>query len=294
MPLRRTLVFGLMLGVFAGCTTTEQMAPHASWMNRMRALRPVFGSDALQLQVAVIRQPLGDPYLNFDLWQDIDEQVIPLEKRPALEANGLRVGTINGSVPDRLFTLLTSEKACVHSRQISVTPGKPHFLALGPGDRPRALQLVQDGETLAVTLDRAQFGLAIASSTNDDGRTVLKFEPRVQHGSSQFLPRPSAERGEWSLLPGRPEEKYPRLGWEVALTANEFVVIGALPQQKQTLGFYSLIQVEAEPTMQDILVIRPLPSRNATANPTPRGSVKPLAIQTLELFPWPLQRSQSP
>ncbi|NJS37805.1 MAG: hypothetical protein HC783_01030 [Rhodobacteraceae bacterium] len=41
---------------------------------RLAATEP----DSLQVEVALLRQPLGDPYLNKDLWHEVDELTLPL------------------------------------------------------------------------------------------------------------------------------------------------------------------------------------------------------------------------
>src|SRR5205823_13885112 len=77
------------------------------------ALKPFagpLGADAVGLQVAVLEVPVGDRYVNGGLWATIDEQVVALDRKSALDDNGFRIGLV-GPRPDGFDDLLNSPRA---------------------------------------------------------------------------------------------------------------------------------------------------------------------------------------
>ena len=88
IPLALLLVCGCTgMSAFTGPTTS------------MKPATGPFGPDAVGLEVAVIEVPVGDRYVNSGLWATIDEQVVNLDHKAALDDNGLRVGLIGGMRP---------------------------------------------------------------------------------------------------------------------------------------------------------------------------------------------------
>src|SRR5437870_10332225 len=108
----RALVWGLLAGLLAGCATGTP-APATSWLRRFQQLDIPTGPDVVNMEVVLLERPVGDSYLDHELWQTADEQVVPLERKAVLEENGFRVGQIGGQTPVGLQALLTSERSCV-------------------------------------------------------------------------------------------------------------------------------------------------------------------------------------
>src|SRR5207237_6566916 len=86
--------------------------------------------DAIVLTVAVLEQPVGDRYLNVGLWAAADEQVVALDRRAALEDNGVRVGVVDGIPPAEFLALLTADRSNPTSRQHLTRAGSPKVLPL--------------------------------------------------------------------------------------------------------------------------------------------------------------------
>ena len=96
------LLFGL------GCANDDaRRGPE--WLQRMQSFWTDVRPDAMQMEFFYVRRSIGDPYLCDGLWHDLDENCVPLEKRPLLAANGLRVGMVGGTVPTRLQHWLCSD-----------------------------------------------------------------------------------------------------------------------------------------------------------------------------------------
>src|SRR5262245_7782811 len=88
------ILLTLML-LLLGCGLTEESRP-GSWLSRFT---PSWAgpSTAGQIEVAMIEDALPSNFLAERIWQEVDEQVVPLEQRPVFEANGVRLGVVNGA-----------------------------------------------------------------------------------------------------------------------------------------------------------------------------------------------------
>ncbi len=300
-----SLIWLLPLCIGAGCADRQQVA--SNWLDRFRALRPGFNAENVQIEVSLVRQQLGDPYLNHDLWDMVDEQALPLDQKPVLAANGFRVGTVGGTVPGELQNLLTHEPKDAgirlasktegngaSARRLTIKVGHPYFLPLGPADRPATLKVARNGQQSRLELEKTQFGVFIQPAVSPDGETVLRFEPAVRHGDNNLMPKPTEDRSDWTLLTTRPEERFPSLGWEITLPPNEYLIVGGLVQQPGTLGHYSFVQDDMRSPGQWLLVVRSCRPQQvsahhyspvAQADGEPQSAKKrgplPLALQSL-------------
>lgn len=248
---RRSLLVGLLIGVLAGCSTSRPERT-TSWMQQLNGPS---GSDVVHLDVALLEVPLSDVYVSEGLWEVADEQVVPMESKAMLEDNGFRVGQIGGLPPVGLQERLTSERSCVNPRRLQLRSGKATTLALGPTAGRLQFQLRQDGEETPMALEQAQSSLAVVPSLTREGRVRLQFTPQVKHGETSLNFKPASDRSGWTLQEQRPEETFAALRWEVTLSPNEYIVVGAA-DHPTSLGHQSFIRPNERVPVQRLLVIR--------------------------------------
>lgn len=255
MHSRCALLFGLLTLMLGGCVTPQplQLTSAKEFAN---PLTGPTGPDVLIMDVALIERPIGDRYLNRDLWTAADEQVIAQEHKGLLEDNGFRVGQVGGLIPPELLSLLTSERSCANPRRMQLRAGKPTSLVLGPLVPRFRFEVRANGQTTPAQADQAQVTLEVVASMSRGGRTRLQFTPLIQHGEATLEPRPAPDRSGWILQEQRPADRYPHLAWDVTLPSNEFVVVGASFDRPGTLGHESFIRKEETPPVQRLLVIR--------------------------------------
>jgi hypothetical protein len=211
------------------------------------------------MEVALIERPVGDPYLGQELWDGVDEQVIPLDRKYAVADNGFRIGLIAGAGPARFRELLTSERSCASPRRIQRQAGDPSTLTLGLTMPRCRFELFQDGQAVVIELEQAQCTLVVVPTLTDDGRTRLQFTPQVRHGEARQLPQPAVDRSgtySWVLQEKRPTETYSGLKWEVTVAPNEYVVVGARSDRPQTLGHRYFVRGDEPSPVQRLLAIR--------------------------------------
>jgi hypothetical protein len=255
MGRRPALVVALLTALLAGCTTSKPVRATA-WLDRLRQLGHPSGPDVIQMHVALLERPVGDPYINGGLWTTSDEQVVALERRATLEDNGFRVGQIGGIPPAEFFALLTSERSCVNPRGIQLHSGKATSVVLGPPLAACRFIVQQDGRPAPVSLDQAQCSLEVLPTLVADGRTRLQFTPIVQHGATRLQPAPAADHSGWTLQAHRPTDRYDDLIWEVTLPPNEYVVVGGRFDRPETLGHQCFVRPDEPSPVQYVLVIR--------------------------------------
>jgi hypothetical protein len=288
-------ILGLLMCAILGCTAAPTIHTSA-WLERILQPAGPTGPDVVQMDVALVERPLGDAYLNVDLWTDADEQVVALESKAIVEDNGFRIGQIGGMTPVVLQTLLTSEKSCADPRRLRSHAGKPTKLVIGPETPLCRFQIQREGGTLQVALQRAQCSLEVVASLTDDGRTRLRFVPQIHHGDNNLLPRPATDLSGWIFKDERPTERYPQFAWEVTLAPNEYVVVGGRYDRPETLGHQIFLRGEEATPVQRLLVIRTSrPSQTLdTAQSLATAEMVPARFAAISGHPQPTVRGTAP
>lgn len=276
----------LLTALTAGCVHPPQSVRSTNWLYPFRPGSGPSGSDVIIMDVALLERPVGDRFLNQDVWTVADEQMIALDRKAVLEDNGLQIGQLGGLPPPGLQALLTSERSCVNPRRITLRSGSSYDLLLGPAHEQLCFERVREGRVEEKIFDAAQCVLVVTPTLTDDGRTLLRCTPQVRHGQVQHLPQPAADLSGWVLQAQQATETYTDWTFEVSLATNEYVVIGGRANRPTSLGCQCFVRVDETNPVQRLLVIRTgrmAPSvTSATASeesePFGRGA-PPLAVQ---------------
>jgi hypothetical protein len=277
----RAVLLAVLAGWCGGCVG-GQTQRSATLFDARRPFTGPTGSDVVQIDVALIEGPLGDRYVNQDLWQLADEQGVSLEQKTALEENGFRVCRVGGLPPAGLQTLLTSERSCPDPRRVSLHSGTPAPLPLGPVCKQCRFRLKQGEEVSAVDLADAQCVLEVVPTLSEDGQILLRFTPHVKHGQARRVPHPSKDPSgalQWEWDERQPEEDYSWLSWELAVAPNEYVVVGTRLDREGTLGQRCFLELAKTAPVQRLLVLRTAPCPDAASIQRSVSRVPPLALQ---------------
>jgi hypothetical protein len=286
----RGVLVGLLAGLCVGCTTGDGARPATSLFGGLRPLQVPAGADIVRLDVALLERRVGDPYLNEGLWTLADESGVPLESRAALEENGFRIGQVGGLPPPELLALLTSERSCANPRQIRLHTGDAKDLLLGPILPVCRFQVLEDGEPDAVNLEQAQLMLSVVPTLTRDGRIALHFTPQVEHGEAQLVPCPAPDHSGMVLQRQRAVNRYTALSWDVTLAPNEYVVVGARGERRESLGYQAFVRPQESPPVQRLLVLRASRTAPGAPDDTPGDAAE--SIQRCP--PVAFQASSSP
>ncbi len=134
MRRRLALMLALCLGCAAGCHPGGA-ARSTAWLPRLRPFQGPAGADVVQMRVALVECPLGEPdfrYINGELWALADERAIDLEHQQVMKDSGFRVGQVGSQPPARLLELLTSGRSNTAARSISFRADHAKELPIGP------------------------------------------------------------------------------------------------------------------------------------------------------------------
>jgi hypothetical protein len=282
-----------MVFTFSGCLWTEQ-TEKASFLNRFRD--QAFTPDHALIEVALLERPIGD-YINQDIWKSTDEILGDLERRKALEENGLRIGQLVGAPPDEFQQLLLSKRCCINPHALIFPAGKTTPIWLGQTTPVAFFDFVQGKSRKELTFDQARFGLDVDARFDKEGKTILTFTPKVEHGEQLFPFKAAPERSAWELQLDKAARRFPELRWEVTLGANQYVFVGGRIDRERTFGVKALTVLEGDLGVQRLLVIRNCRSvsaheahANTVAELVAADRTPPLALQAT----LPATRAKTP
>ncbi|MHB8900076.1 MAG: hypothetical protein ACYC6Y_15110 [Thermoguttaceae bacterium] len=229
--------------------------------------------DSVTLDVYFVRYPFGDPVVNDELWQQVDEQQIPIETRRRLSANGFRAGVIAGQIPVSLSQLLElkGKSAPVGGAQSTTLdqvgsdegPMWSHK-QLRPGKRceivtseryPELPVLLSgpDGVT-GKTYQLAQGVLGVSAVPEKDGRVLLEVIPELHHDNEQRIF--SGSQGAWRIDMARPRLAFDDMTMTVSLAPGQMIVLSSLAACQGSLGHNFLTTDSSGSLEQKLLVIR--------------------------------------
>ena len=234
-----------------------------------RSFAPVVPADGLVVEKILLERPLGDSFLDRELWEAVQPVGTP-ETRALLSENGIRVGLLTGILPPQFQTMVatkadvsgTPELMTFNNRKEAVIP------TAGPIESCN-FDLLGDlaGRSTSVSLKNVRCGVMVRPQAAGEGRVKLWCEPQLQHGSREQRYRPSEDGTQFTTFEEVPTEKYAGLGFEVPLQADECLLIGCIAEQQGRLGV-TLFSAEASGNpRQRLLVIRARQvNTNATAD----------------------------
>jgi len=243
----------LILCTLTGCLGAEQIE-HGTFLKRFRdqAITP----DHALIEVALIERPVGDDYINHQVWKHTDELLVDLDRRKAHDENGLRIGQLVGAPPVEFQQLLTSQRCCINPHALIFPAGKTSTIWLGQTAPVSFFDFVEGRTRTELTFDQARCGLDVDARFDRHGRTILTLTPKVEHGEQLFPFRPVPERSTWELRIEKAAKKFPELSWEVTLGPNQYLFVGGRIDRLRTLGVTALTQLEGNLGVQRLLVIR--------------------------------------
>jgi hypothetical protein len=296
----RRLIWGLWAGLVGGCLAGEPARPTSVTEHFSPLERPAI-ANAIYMQTALLEAPVGDRYLNKDLWNQADDLVLTVDQKGLLEDNGFCVGQVGGVTPPEFLARLTSERSCVNAKLHQAPLDTPVAINLGPPLAKCQFKIERDSGRTPVDVEDAQCRMEIVPSTAPDGRTRLRFTPLVQHGKPGQFYQPTADRSGFMLNDQRPIERYTALAWEVTLALNEYAVVGACYDKPDTLGARCFVRTDEQLPRQRLLVVRTCRPVAGVAlddglidggEPPWSGRSLPLAVQALLSAPASRSRSE--
>lgn len=253
-----------------GCVTPPERAPASA--AALRALDPVVGTNGLYLESVLIDRPLGDAFLDRDLWA----AAVPVggaEGSALLAENGLRAAVLRGNVPDRFRELLDSEADTIGAKAYAFGQRTDEVVPTSSTIEKCKFELLPDlaAARAPVELDRARFGVRVRPERADGGRVRIACEPEAQYGERKLRFRPTADSTGFVTAEELPVVRYPKLAFEAKLGPGDFLVVGWFAEQPGTLGAALFAADSDAGPRQRVLVVRA-----RVLNPGPAPDLPPV------------------
>ena len=215
------------------------------------------GHEGLIVQSVLLERPVGDSFLDRDLWASTIPAGDP-ETRALHAENGLRVGILSGNLPQRFQDLLASIAETVSPLEQTFNTRKESVIpTAGPVD-PCRFSLLADlaGKPKPVELKQARCGFLIKPQAADGDRVRIWCEPQIQHGERREWYRPTEDGTGFAKFEEIPLEQFPMLAFEATIASGDCLVIGWQAEKPSTIGA-AMFEVEADHrARQRVLVIR--------------------------------------
>lgn len=162
--------------------------------------RPV-SEDTVSLEMARISLSSTEENEFPEIWYEVDEQTIPLEKRRQLAANGFRVGIIDLHMPAPIRQIVTgreamkdalgeemvqvdgNEKVTVNHRRFP--RGKRSEYIVVPAQPELSLLESIDGVVRGQTYHDAECKFIIKAFPQNDGRVQISIVPEIHYGQAK-------------------------------------------------------------------------------------------------------------
>lgn len=265
--------------VAAGCragaitdTVAFLPAPDAVGADGRAAAGPPTGKPApktVSLEVTFARAEVSDAAWQDDLWKLTDEQILPLEVRTRLAANGLRAGLLSGPPPADIAARLEpvappddpealpaadAERPAVVRRLLNLLPGRDNEVVATtrPGD---LILFEHDGADVhGGTYRDATAYFALKAWPAADGRVRIELVPTIKHGP---LERSwIGDEGAFRLETGQRREPLDRLAIAAAIPPGGTLFVGGVGETASAAGdAFFTERADARPTRR-VLAIR--------------------------------------
>jgi hypothetical protein len=275
MRLARVLCTAFIPIALAGCL---HEADRPSWLNKV----PFLGlgdADTAYLEYVVIERSGGGEDINRRVWDRIDEQIFPFEARTLLEDTGLRVGIAGESMPGPLRKMIEDPRTDRAHRGRSFALDKPVPMML-TGQLPRTEFSVPaaDGSSTMFKREMASLGFDVTIRDAADGKSLVRLVPRARYRDpSRLLPTDLEDREQATEL-------FPSAGFEIALGASDYLVVGTDWYWTDTFGSAALVDEKDGRPIQRLLVLRASRNKakgdiNHLSGEPERAAAPPLATQ---------------
>lgn len=226
-------------------------------------------NDSVAMEMTFVRVPGGAPEINEKLWEEIDEQLIPVDTRLHLNNNGFRCGLVGMQLPASLRQLLDRQQAetkldqavtsdldvLSQNQRVQRRSGQRWEIVTG-APRDQLVVLHKDAVNQKVSgkpLKDAQCILGARLFPQGDASIKLEITPEVHHGAprKQWV----AGEGTFQLLSGREREIFHDLTVQVGLHPGQTLVLSCTPDMKG-LGHSFFVEQGRGDTQQKLLLIR--------------------------------------
>lgn len=257
----------MFLTLLSGCQFLELIKPKGR-----SPLTPVTMSpDSVVIEMFFVRMPLDQNEDQEAIWNEIDEQRLPVELREALMRNGFRAGVVSGQLPDALAELLGTddkpigtgqdgngpieldeEAETVVRRRLHARAGARNEVIVSEVYDQLPVLISDENGVSGKTYELAQGVLDLRASTCRDGRVTVSLLPEIHYGKQRQ--RWVGSNGIFRIDPSRPRRKFENMKIETGLEPGSMIVMSCLPNRPGSIG-YDFFTHEKD-QRQKLLIVR--------------------------------------
>lgn len=244
----------LMVVAFAGCLPWEHT--HVERVGDDKLLQVQTFQDSSFIEYIFLEQPLGQEIIDRNVWQRIDETVIPVELRDHYRTNGIRVGVVGVNTSPEIANLvaLNGKHNGPRSKQFSVFEDTtlPMNQIHGELEVP-VYHVTGNATTLKKRLVR--FFIRVSVRPQANGSVIVKLTPEFSASEHELFPAGMPSLND-NAMQRKPTELLSALEMEIPLGPREFLVLGTDSLRPETLGHKVLVERKGDQQIQNLLVIR--------------------------------------
>ena len=261
--LSKPLILIVLSSLLSGC---------AKWnvVSSERPLLPLskMAPDAVVLETTQIQVANEPSRVISDLWDEVDEQKIPLAARRPLSKAGFRVGVVGSSLPPQLQQLIDASARAVPITAESVMPTNSYYkrlqvresesktIFLSNDDQSENPFLHTDHNLVGSPSDLSEKRLfSVSAKSLGDGHVKLALLPEVESGEPITRFVGEHQQGTWRWQTDRRRTRFEDLSFQVELAPGQSLVLGA-SGDTAGLGAEFFKSAASEDSSNRILLIR--------------------------------------
>lgn len=269
LSVARSVCFGVALclwgGVHAGCAKWTALSK-----TDLILPSPTMSPDSVTVEIATLGLPVADGRA-VNYWEEVDEQILPLETRQQLAHFGIRLGIISGQLPKELRQKIDKASASqknvgdeeslvgdsqrVSQKRVQNRAGHRSKIVIGESREQMIVLLPADNGLRGETYQQAQCLFSLKCFPQGDGRVKLELTPEIEHGAVRQRVIGQAQDGSFRLDAGKDRAVFDQIRVAPLLTAGQTLVVSSTPETKG-LGRQFFSETSSGSREERVLLIR--------------------------------------
>lgn len=254
---------------FTGCSLFNGEAEIEKPTSGFKLPTPQLPADAVVIELQFLRMSDATIADVDSLWHITDEQVLSVQTRRRLSANGLRIGLIPGDMPpivqqwiadanqrlrdDALEQASVASNISLIPKQLTFRAGKRKEILLHAVQDQWLPVIYQEGEQLCgETFEAPEFILATTAIPHGDGRATLMLTPEIKYGQVRnvVVGKEAAFRFEWQ----RQRRAFDELLSQITLAPGQTIII-TCTQPPKGLGSQFFLTESASRQREHVVIL---------------------------------------
>ncbi|MCX7699991.1 MAG: hypothetical protein N2039_03870 [Gemmataceae bacterium] len=226
------------------------------------------------MDIAPLVVPLGDRFVNEEIWTSLDEQILTTRQRHVLQQNGFRVGlAAGGRTPEGLRQLLTGKKTNPNPYQSRRQEGNAASVTLAKGIDECEVELHLNDKPEIRRYQQLVCQVKLVPSVDHDGSVRLQVTPQLEFEDPEKWSRLNP-RLALAVQGQRSTETFELLNFDLTLGDNDFLVLGARYDSPESLAARFFLSPDPQKPTQRLLAIRAAPLSKISSSTSAQNNLR--------------------